>query len=196
MYWAGSNLCSVVVTAGQWRYYRSADSMQKLPTVLYMAAGTPVWKPDDCNSTNFDQLRQSQVLLTLKTGKTGEREVYLRNGLNNWSSLRHVLSNNTLLYDFTFLQGRKSGNGGSSDQQSKAKTIPELYGHLPVMAQSVLSVGRYQCIGPYDNKFIKQADPHGHAWHPGAMGHRMRGHSIAYSFLGMMGTALEAYWLL
>ena len=172
-------------------FTRAAYSMKKLPTILYMAAGTPVWKPEECNATNFDAVKEASVFADINSGSKGVRENILRDGIHSFATLRSVLNNNTLLQDFTFLQGHKGGNGGTLEQQSTFQTLPELYSHLPVMAQSVLSVGRYKCMGPYGNEFIKQADSRGHMWHPGVKGHQMRAHSIAYAFLGTMGVALE-----
>lgn len=52
--------------------------------------------------------------------------------------------------------------------------------------QNILPVAEYKCKGPYNKDFCTKAPGVGKAWHPGTLGHKLRGEVMAYSLMSML----------
>lgn len=59
------------------------------------------------------------------------------------------------------------------------------------MGQNVLGLDVYKCRGPYSPDFNAKTPGGGVAWHPGRLGHKLRGENLAYFVLSILQDALD-----
>lgn len=50
----------------------------------------------------------------------------------------------------------------------------------------MLPIAAFKCRGPYNKDFCTKSTGPGKKWHPGVMGHQLRGDIVAYGLLAMM----------
>lgn len=59
------------------------------------------------------------------------------------------------------------------------------------MGQTVMAAQTYKCRGPYSPHFGEKTPGNGAGWHPGRLGHKLRGDSLAYFLLKIFEDALD-----
>jgi hypothetical protein len=62
---------------------------------------------------------------------------------------------------------------------------------LGINFQNLLPVDGYKCKGPFGPDFSTKSPSKGKSWHPGRLGHRLRGDVLAYAVLAVMKEAVE-----
>ena len=60
------------------------------------------------------------------------------------------------------------------------------FSSLAPTAQSTVPLNAYRCQGPYGLNFLAKSPGGGEAWHPGRLGHKLRGDSLACFLLSML----------
>jgi hypothetical protein len=60
------------------------------------------------------------------------------------------------------------------------------------MGQTVMACQTYKCRGPYGPTFSEKTPGGGAGWHPGKLGHKLRGDNIAYFLLKIFEEALDS----
>lgn len=59
-------------------------------------------------------------------------------------------------------------------------------------AQNVLPIGEYKCKGPYNRDFCTKSPGPGKKWHPGALGHKLRGDAMSFAVLAILRDSVRA----
>ena len=147
-------------------FTRSAAAARKRPTVVYIASGTPAWQPADC------------VNITAAWLKTGNKTASAQ-GILLAKPYKEVAAAAQLMRAMTFLNINAQSSRG-------AVNLAELYRDAAPMAQSVLPLESYKCMGPYSPDFSTKSPGGGVAWHPGRKGHKLRADSLAFAFLSIL----------
>lgn len=147
------------------------------PTVMYVLSGGPAWRPDECQ--NFTKVLEDDFVR--RSRLTSAIDVKT---IQAWASQETTLatsSNNNLLASMEFL---KDGNEHLFD--------PTRFGAAAPMGHSTFPCQEYKCFGPYNANFtVKTPGGNGANWHPGALGHQLRGENMAYFFLAMLLDAVQ-----
>mmetsp|Transcript_379 Transcript_379/g.426 ORF Transcript_379/g.426 Transcript_379/m.426 type:complete len:663 (+) Transcript_379:83-2071(+) len=65
------------------------------------------------------------------------------------------------------------------------------YASLAPMGQNVMAVETVRCQGPYSANFSEPSTGSGAAWHPGQLGHKLRGDNLAYVLLTSLHEAAD-----
>lgn len=146
-------------------FTRSVLNMSKSPTVVYIQSGTPIITPDLC------QNRSSKDFVI-----NHDESLHLLN-----TPYKMIASNQNHLDSMSFL---KYGNGGDDN-------LYKYYSEVSPIGQNVLPIEKYSCFGPYNESFSVKSPGGGAYWHPGRVGHRLRGHSLAYAFLSILEEVLS-----
>jgi hypothetical protein len=163
-------------------FTRNALRMKKSPTVLYVLSGGAAWAPEECQNisvSNNDATLEKQRLQsppTVKMIRDFSSQLDLSNSLDKDSSYRNILSSMEFLRD---------GTEHLFDAHRFAAAAP--------MGHSTFPMQDYRCMGPYNANFTLKSPPGmtGANWHPGAMGHKLRGENMAYFFLAILMDAIE-----
>ena len=56
----------------------------------------------------------------------------------------------------------------------------------------MLPVADFKCRGPYTKDFCRKSPGIGKKWHPGVLGHKLRGESMSFAFLAMLRGSVKA----
>ncbi len=146
-------------------FTRSVLNMSKSPTIIYIQSGTPIITHEMCmNRTNNDlSFNQNEFSYLLNT------------------PYKMIADNQNHLKAMNFL---KYGNNLNDN-------LYKYYSEVSPMGQNVLPIEKYSCFGPYNESFSTKTPGGGAYWHPGRIGHRLRGHSLAYAYLSILEDALS-----
>lgn len=155
--------------------------------MLYVLSGGPAWRPDECQNVTKamedDAVRKSRLpssVIDVKTIQAWASQDTTPSA-SSTSASSSTTSNNNLLTSMEFL---KDGNEHLFD--------PTRFGAVAPMGHSTFPCQEYKCIGPYNANFtVKTPGGNGANWHPGALGHQLRGENMAYFLLAMLLDAVQ-----
>jgi hypothetical protein len=137
--------------------------MPKKPSVIFVQSGTPFWAVKDCE--NITSSRDSPLTTLEESALKGPYSA-IADQVNHMKGMTFLKTKNRL-------------------------TLADVYYGASPMGQNVLPMEAYKCKGPYTPYFSVKTPGGGAAWHPGRLGHQMRGESLAYAFLMSLKSALE-----
>lgn len=143
----------------------SIQSMKKMPTIMFLTSGTPSWTEKECVNISSTTSRPPFS--------------YEENKLQH-KSIKEILTSNSRLQAMPFIR-----------PSSTSQDLSEVYRNVGIMGQSVLGVGAYKCYGPYNATFSSKTPGDGASWHPGRLGHKLRGDNIAYVLLNIFEEAVS-----
>jgi hypothetical protein len=154
-------------------FTRSAAVMPKQPTVMYFLSGGPTWTAKECAAKNLTAGNEAQI--AARSALTAEEEQLLRTTYQDIAT-KKVNTLDTM----EFLSNRGAGFN-----------VHERYFRFAPMGHSTNSIGDYKCYGPYNYTFSEKTPGGGAAWHPGRVGHQLRGDSLAYALLSILSDSVD-----
>lgn len=172
-------------------FLRAAARMSKMPTVWFLASGTPYWSSQDCVSGNATSLNlvegkgwtETRVSANRTIPGTTLMEKELLAGAKS-GQLGAIAATQQHLDSFTFLQIKTSTPG-------KLLMLHNIYSALAPAGQNIQLLDQYRCMGPYGADFSVKTPGGGQKWHPGRAGHRLRGENLAYFLLHIFEEAIS-----
>ena len=102
-------------------------------------------------------------------------------------SVKSLAINSPLIEEMEFLQPARL-----KERSNTKKHLNVVYKTAPLMGQNVLGLEAYKCLGPYGIDFGEKTGGGGSSWHPGLKGHRVRGNSMSYFLLEILGEAVDS----
>jgi hypothetical protein len=136
--------------------------------VVFIASGTPYWKPSECAPSSLRGTANSSDPLTPR-----EKEL-LRLPLAVVAN-----SSSDIFEHLPFFEAAE--NLLTHYQDTIASSV-----------QSVSdAISTYKCQGPYNASFGLKSKGEGKPWHPGVLGHKFRADSLSYFLLEIIKEALD-----
>lgn len=142
-------------------FTRAAHHLPKNPSVVYVLSGTPIWSPGDCDKLNITNTTPRPVLTS--------DEIELMK-----TPLKTIVQRTNSMKGYYFL-----------------RNVHDRYQNLAPMSQEVFAIQSYKCYGPYTKDFATKTLGAGAAWHPGRLGHKIRGDNLAFMLLAILEDAID-----